>query len=82
MSVKPNPFNGSCRISFSNPMDAPATVEIFDIAGKAVWTASIESGKSAIVWNGRTTDGKQLPSGVYLIRTDGSAEAIKAVYLR
>ena len=82
MSVKPNPFNGSCRISFSNPMDAPATVEIFDIAGKAVWTARIESGKSAIVWNGRTTDGKRLPSGVYLIRIDGFAETIKAVYLR
>ncbi|HHS50047.1 MAG TPA: hypothetical protein ENN07_02915 [candidate division Zixibacteria bacterium] len=57
ISVQPNPFNASCKIT------APGKVEIYDLSGRQV---SIHPGDGS-TWEARGSDGTELPSGMYLI---------------
>ena len=60
LSIKPNPFNASCRIT------APGPVEIYDISGRLVKRLGGSSSKVNEFWKGRDSDGREMPSGVYL----------------
>lgn len=47
-----------------------ATIQIQDAKGKTVWSGpapSLDEGKHAFSWNGKTTDGAQLADGLYTI---------------
>ncbi|MCK5832872.1 hypothetical protein KAH81_04280 [bacterium] len=57
--VEPNPFNSSCKIT------APGPIEIYDLAGRLV---STHAGDGSI-WNARTSEGLEFPSGMYLAIT-------------
>ncbi|HHS49568.1 MAG TPA: hypothetical protein ENN07_00410 [candidate division Zixibacteria bacterium] len=73
MSVTPNPFNAVCRI------DAPAEVEIFDIAGKRVATIPASG-----TWDGTDEAGNSMPTGVYLARTtfEGKTRSVMLIYAK
>ena len=66
----PNPFNAGTVIRFATPEAGDYTLTIFDITGRRVWSTAgrTEAGWVDIGWNGRSTNGGQVASGVYLYR--------------
>jgi hypothetical protein len=67
----PNPFNPTTVISFSLPEAAHVTLDVYNIMGQRVATLLEErmaAGRHTVTWNGRTHDGRQATSGVYLYK--------------
>ncbi len=64
-----NPFGDRVWIS---PVGAepPATVNVFDLAGRQV-TTLWPSAEGRFLWDGRSPAGTMLPSGVYLVKAEG-----------
>ena len=78
----PNPFNPSTRIVFDLPDNSEVNVAIFDVQGKMVYEIAngfMLAGKHIAIWNGRSSDGKILPSGIYFTRisTPDQSQTIK-----
>lgn len=67
----PNPFNAGTTIRFQAPDPAAVTVRIYDLQGRSVRFLAGASARDAtheIRWDGRDDDGKEVGSGMYLIR--------------
>ena len=67
----PNPFNPSTSIQFDLPSPCHVTLDIFNIAGQKVATVAdraYEAGFHTVEWDGRTSGGQQVASGIYLYR--------------
>jgi hypothetical protein len=67
----PNPFNPSTQIKFSLPVAAPARLAIFDMLGREVRVlhdGSLDAGVHQVTWDGRSSIGIPVPSGVYFCR--------------
>ena len=86
----PNPFNPTTFITYSVPGPDPVTrltIKIYSLRGQLVRTlvdCSRQPGTYAVQWNGRSDDGKDLPSGVYFYRMNAPGTSItrKMVLLR
>jgi hypothetical protein len=83
----PNPFNGSVSISFDLPEKEHYQLAIYDILGRKVKTLmdGIEpAGSGNIIWDGRDNAGKEISSGTYFVRLQGSdkSHTIKLFYLK
>ena len=73
----PNPFNPSTAIRFSSSRTGRVDVRIFDVAGRLVQTITKNAtqGVNEVRWNGQSSAGKNLASGVYFVKVkypDGS----------
>ncbi len=67
----PNPFNAETIIKFSLSQPGHAEISISNILGQQVysWSDEIENpGPVALRWDGRSSQGNDLPSGVYFYR--------------
>ena len=66
----PNPFNAATDILIAMPEKSELHLDIFDISGRLVNSISGEypAGTIKISWDGRKSTGKELPSGMYLVR--------------
>jgi len=67
----PNPFNPVTTIKYDIPRDARVELKVYDIRGQLVHTlvSGIRSaGWYEVQWNGKDSDGRSLPSGLYLYR--------------
>jgi hypothetical protein len=67
----PNPFNPSVNIEFELPQPENVTVVIYDLLGRAVKqlvNGYQPAGSHRLVWNGKTADNKNAPSGMYFVR--------------
>jgi len=85
----PNPFNSSTAIRFSLPISADIELSFYNLAGQQVATlveGMREAGTHTVRWDGRSDDGQELASGVYLYRlqtNDGKqVETRKLVLVR
>jgi hypothetical protein len=83
----PNPALGRFGIDVHAAHAGAATLAIFDVAGRRVWSFALRlgtSGSERIEWDGRTASGNEAPAGVYLMRLEsGSEVAVRtAVLLR
>jgi len=83
----PNPFNRQTTLSFQLADPEKITVRIADASGRILRLlidAEMEKGKHRLVWDGKDADGKDLPSGVYLIRLDTPNRAFfrKMIFLK
>ncbi|HTK32213.1 MAG TPA: T9SS type A sorting domain-containing protein [Candidatus Saccharimonadaceae bacterium] len=80
--MQPNPMTAGGTVRLALLGLAPATLEIFDTAGRRVWTREITSGPGE--YSVRLADGALLPAGVYLVRLSQGTQvtAARAVYLR
>lgn len=78
----PNPFNNSTQISFYLPNAADATITIFDISGKLVWTSqgSFNEGLNKVDVNGS----ELMSSGLmyYTLQTDKYTATRKMIMLK
>jgi hypothetical protein len=67
----PNPFNPETAIRFSAATPGKVTIRVFDVAGRLVNTLTknvTETGLNEIRWNGKSTDGRTMASGLYFYR--------------
>ena len=74
---RPNPTSLAVTFSFSLARRSAASIQIFDILGRRVWSwswASLSAGNHAIEWDGRGANGVELAPGVYVYRLDVGAE--------
>jgi hypothetical protein len=72
----PNPFRGGAgtTIHYSVSKSGPVEIRIFDVAGRLVSTIGDQAslGDNFVVWDGKSTSGRSVASGVYFyqIKTD------------
>ncbi|MBI9032130.1 T9SS type A sorting domain-containing protein [bacterium] len=67
----PNPFNPTTTISFQIDEKGETVVEVYNVKGQKVNTLSKghrEPGNHTIVWDGRSTNGKPVASGLYFYK--------------
>ena len=67
----PNPFNNHTVISFNLPFSENVELAVFDLLGREVtnlYSGRADAGRTDINWDGRSSVGKNLPSGVYFYR--------------
>ncbi len=69
----PNPFRSFVRIRYSLPYEGVDRVlfSIYDMRGKTVWqtqvTAGFMTGNADLMWNARSSDGRPVAAGVYVV---------------
>lgn len=76
--VRPNPARGRASLAFSLPAAAPASLRVYDAAGRLVRTllaGEIPQGPGQAVWDGRRDDGRDAGAGVYFFRLECGGEA-------
>ncbi len=69
----PNPFNSSTVIRYSIPRAMPVSLSLYNVLGQQVRSlvqANREAGIYTITWDGRSENGMNAPSGLYLIRLE------------
>jgi hypothetical protein len=67
----PNPFNPETEIAYQLPKEGQVSVAIYNIHGQLVRTlvnSHQVAGTHRVRWDGRTGDGNEVSSGVYLYR--------------
>ena len=70
ISVHPNPFVNTTKISYTLPKTADVTMAIFSMDGTLVRTLSAEktAGRHVVLWDGRDNNGRYAGPGVYLLK--------------
>lgn len=79
----PNPFNPSTVISWQLPEASVVTIQIFDILGRNILILDegvMSAGYHQFTWQGRSEDGRQLESGIYLYRFEARVLNTKKMY--
>ncbi len=76
-AVTPNPSGGSFAALLSLPLGRQVEAAIFDAGGREVVPAIREPGPSGSVlrWDGRGTDGRRVPGGLYFLRVRVGTES-------
>jgi len=70
-TIFPNPFNPSTCIAYELKTAGEARLAIFDAKGRRIRdlvSGHVPAGRHEIVWQGRDTTGREIPSGVYFVR--------------
>jgi hypothetical protein len=85
MPARPNPFDEGTDIEFFLAEPGRARVDVYDVTGKHVASlvdGSFSQGSNSVAWDGRGTDGRRLPSGIYFVRLQAAGEqSVKKVLL-
>jgi len=67
----PNPFSKSTTIRFGLPNAADVRIDVYDVAGRRVWSeqrSGMDEGWHQVIFDGRGLNGRALSSGVYFYR--------------
>ncbi len=70
---RPNPFNPRTTITYRVAEDGPATLRIYDVAGRLVRSlvdGPVTAGEHTIAWDGRNGGGQAVASGIYFMRLE------------
>ncbi len=83
----PNPFNPQTQIVYDLPEASQVRLTIYNLLGQAVAVLvnqEQQPGRYHIVWNGRSTNGRPVSSGVYFYRleTKGYTKTMKMLFLK
>ncbi len=71
--VAPNPFRSETTLSFSLQREARVRLGVFSPEGrllKRLLRAELPVGPQELVWHGRDDQGRELPSGIYLLKIE------------
>jgi hypothetical protein len=74
----PNPFERSTTVVLSLAKSGPASVRVFDVAGRTVRTlmAGVQpAGERQLAWDGRDDNGARLGAGVYMLRLEAAGHS-------
>lgn len=72
----PNPFNPETRISYSIPEQSNVKISIYDINGTLInilHEGNQSAGRYEVVWNGESSSGYKVGSGVYFYRMQANS---------
>lgn len=75
MSLEPNPGNPRVGVSFRLAADGRVRAEVFDLAGRrraVLLDRVLPAGEHRAAWDGRDGDGREAPSGLYLLRLEAA----------
>lgn len=75
----PNPFNARTAIEFETFKEASLSLTVFDLLGqkiREIVNDRFPAGKYTFYWNGVNSDGKAVPSGIYLYQLKTPATTI------
>lgn len=79
LQVWPNPFCGSITFSVTGVPEGPLLIEVYDLSGRLV--ASPEFGSAiaerSLLWDGRGSNGIEIPAGVYLMKLSCSDDHVQ-----
>jgi serine protease AprX len=84
----PNPFNGTTRLTFSLPAQGQVELHVYDAAGRLVreifFGQFLGQGFHTAQWDGQNNSGKDVASGVYLVRlrTQSETASRKIILIR
>ncbi len=83
----PNPFNPATTIRFDLPEAVQVSLKIYNLLGQevvALKNSGLEAGYHQLIWRGRDHRGRELPTGLYIIRlvTPSYTKSIKMVLLK
>jgi endonuclease/exonuclease/phosphatase family metal-dependent hydrolase len=83
---RPNPFTDRTRFTFDLPVDAPVTLDVFDLSGRRVARlvqGALGAGRHEATWEGHEESGARAPAGLYFARfsTPGLARVTRLVLL-
>ena len=79
ISTYPNPFVDKLKIRIETEQKQGTSLNIYNLRGQQVKTFDI-SGKSEILWDGKSLSGETLPAGIYLLKVKGSTfSAVKRI---
>jgi hypothetical protein len=83
----PNPFTDETTVEYSIAEEGNVTLEVFDALGHPVFTLAAGNRTPAtytVAWNGRSANGREVPSGIYVIRltTPQGTSAVRALKVR
>ena len=70
----PSVTRGGTTLHFGRALEHPATLTVFDAAGRAVATFPAPAGAASAAWSGRDEAGMPVRSGLYFVRLDGAGE--------
>jgi hypothetical protein len=84
--ITPNPFRTSSLVSYATPADVHVTLKVYDVGGRIVRTlvdGKQESGIHTVSWDGRSSWGHPVASGVYfyLLKFRGLEQVRQVVLL-
>jgi hypothetical protein len=80
LRAEPNPARASQALTFTLPTRGPATIEIYNVAGRRVRTLGgdvLEAGTHRFTWNGRNDTGAAAGAGLYFARLTGTTITTK-----
>jgi hypothetical protein len=72
----PNPFNPATTISYILPEKSSVDVSIYDLQGRIIRSfpfSAQSAGTQRVVWNGTSSQGSAMASGVYIYRVRGTS---------
>lgn len=83
----PNPFNPRTTIPYQIPEDSRVSIRIFDLSGRHIQTLVNTyqiAGYYDLFWDGTDFNGKEMASGVYLVRMQAGNyhQTLKILYLK
>jgi len=83
----PNPFNPLTTIQFELPEESYTQIAIYDLLGRELIqlvSKIFTAGYHEVIWNGKDSFGRTIPSGMYLYRmnTNGFSSTRKLVFLK
>lgn len=80
----PNPFNSGTLIKFFSERQSRSELVVFDVNGRLVKTISlvVEPGMNSVYWDGLSSDGWAVSSGVYFYIIKGLIEPNKMLLLK
>ncbi|MCH7574937.1 MAG: T9SS type A sorting domain-containing protein [Candidatus Marinimicrobia bacterium] len=83
----PNPFNPSTILRFDLPQASTIKLVVYDLLGReiaALADRQMSPGYHSLAWDGRSSDGREVPSGIYIARlvAPGYTKSIKIVLLK
>jgi 7-cyano-7-deazaguanine synthase in queuosine biosynthesis len=87
-ALSPNPFNPSTLLSFATSIPGQMTLGVFDLAGRQVMRrdlGTLGTGFHHVRWDGRSSDGHNVASGIYVFQlshSSGESRTVKGMLLR
>jgi FlgD Ig-like domain len=79
MTIGPNPFSALATIEFTLSSPAKVDVAVFTVTGARVRrleSAYYSAGSASLLWDGKDQNGRELPSGIYIVRFSGNSKTV------
>lgn len=83
--AQPNPSRGTVTIPWGLHATARVDLSVFDVQGRLVRRlagGNQPAGRKLTTWDGRDQDGREVASGIYMIRLQAGSQELRATVLR